>query len=151
MLMACNCRLRMSRLCCNIMRLKIANSINKSYLRNRFWTFVTIAMETSINSTKSMMFTIWDKKQGKRVITVELEQTNLNFNTPIRRWQMAKKKISLKETKGKTTANNNRLMLNWVLLRWLLKKKRQQRQQLITFDIRKSMKMKRSWHTTITT
>ena len=96
MLMTCNCRLRMSRLCCNIMRLKIANSINKSYLRNRFWTFVTIAMETSINSTKSMMFTIWDKKQGKRVITVELEQTNLNFNTPIRRWQMTKKKISLK-------------------------------------------------------
>jgi len=108
-------------------------------------------METSTNSTKSMMFTIWDKKQGKRVITVEPEQTNLNFNTPIRRWQMAKTIISLKQTKGTTTANNKRLMLNWVLLRWLLKKKRQQRQQLITFDIRKSMKMKRSWHITITT
>ena len=141
----------MSRLCCNITRLKIANIINKSYLRNRFWTFVIIAMETSINSTKSMMFTIWDKKQGKRVITVELEQTNLIFNTPIRRWQMTKKIISLKQRKSMTTANNNRLMLNWVLLRWLLKKKRQQRQQLTTFDIRKSKRMKRSWHTTITT
>ena len=107
MLTACTCRLRMSRLCCSITRLKSANIINKSYLRNRFWTFVTIAMETSINSTKSMMFTIWDKKQGSRVITVELEQTNLNFNTPIRRWQMTKKIIALKQRKSMTTANNN--------------------------------------------
>ena len=151
MLTACTCRLRMSRLCCSITRLKSANIINKSYLRNRFWTFVTIAMETSINSTKSMMFTIWDKKQGSRVITVELEQTNLNFNTPIRRWQMTKKIIALKQRKSMTTANNNRLMLSWVRLRWPSKKTRQQRQQLTTFDIRKSMKMKRSWHITTTT
>ena len=81
-------------------------------------------METSINSTKSMMFTIWDKKQGKRVITVELEQTNLIFNTPIRRWQMTKKIISLKQRKSMTTANNNRLMLSWVRLRWPSKKTR---------------------------
>ena len=141
----------MTRLCCNITRLKIANIINKSYLRNRFWTFVIIAMETSTNSTKSMMFTIWDKKQGKRVITVELEQTNLIFNTPIRRWQMIKKIISLRQRKSMTIANNNRLMLNWVLLRWLLKKKRQQKQQLTTYDIRKSKRMKRSWDITITT
>jgi len=106
-------------------------------------------MKTLINRTTRMMETIWDKKRVKRVIKVKLGQINLNFKTPIWRWQMAKKIISLKNRKSMMTRNNNRLMLNWVLLRWLLKKKRHQRQQLTIkqhqiCDIRKSKKMKRS-------
>jgi hypothetical protein len=96
------------------------------------------------------MLTIWDKKQARRVIIVELEQTNLNFKTPIWRWEKTKKIISLKHRKSMMTKNNNSLMSNWALLRWLLEKKRHQRQQLTTCDIKKSKKMKSSWHITIT-
>ena len=150
MLTACTSRLRTTRLSCNITRLKMAIRINKSYLRNRFWIFVILAVKTLINRTKRKMMAIWDKKRVRRVIIVELEQTNLNFKTPIWRWEMTKKIISLKHRKSMLTTNNNWLMPNWALRRWLSEKKRHQRQQLTTCDIRKSKKMKKSWHITIT-
>jgi hypothetical protein len=53
------------------------------------------------------MMAIWDKKRVRRVIIVELEQTNLNFKTPIWRWEMTKKIISLKHRKSMLTTNNN--------------------------------------------
>lgn len=62
---------------------------------------------------------------------------------------MVKEIINLKDKKSMMTRNNNRLMLTWMLLRWLSKKKRHRRQQLTICDIRRSKKMKRSWHITI--
>ena len=64
-------------------------------------------MKTLINRTKRKMVAIWDKKWVRRVIIVELEQTNLNFKTPIWRWEMTKKIISLKHRKSMLTTNNN--------------------------------------------